>query len=119
MKYVKYLGQILIFIGFAIIGNFIVDFLKLDIPGSIIGLLLVFLLLKSKILKLHWVEEGANFLLANLLIFFIPAAVGIIEYKNLIAEKGISLLFIILISTSVVMVSAGFLANKLIQLRKD
>lgn len=45
----------------------------LHLPGSVLGLLLLFLLLQVKIVKVEWVELGAALLLAQLLLFsFLP-----------------------------------------------
>ncbi len=93
--------------------NGLSEWLGLNIPGSILGLVILFLLLKFNIIKLKWVEVGGNWLVAELLLFFIPAAVGVLQYKDLILGSGYKILIILLTSSSIVMICSGLLAEKL------
>src|SRR5699024_10573286 len=77
----------------------IIEFVNLSVPGSVIGLLLLFILLISNVLKVEWIEEGAQFFVNNLVFFFIPATVGVMNYFDLFKGKGILLILIVLIST--------------------
>jgi holin-like protein len=95
----------------ALIGDELVHLLKLNIPGSLAGMLLLFGLLKFKLLKLEWVESGANWLLAELLLFFIPSSVGVLPYMNLLEAEGARLYAVIAVSTLVVMTATGLVAE--------
>ena len=55
-----------------LIGEFISSLLKLPIPGSIVGLLLLFISLYFNLIPEKYIKEGAGFLLAILPLFFIP-----------------------------------------------
>ncbi|MGG3280727.1 CidA/LrgA family protein [Paenibacillus solani] len=81
------------------------------IPGSILGIVVVFILLETKILRLEWIELGANWLLAELLLFFIPAAVGIMKYFPMLEADGLQILIVVVFSTIIVMVSSGLTAG--------
>ncbi|MFB4321803.1 MULTISPECIES: CidA/LrgA family protein [Paenibacillus] len=85
--------------------------LNIGIPGSILGIVVVFILLETKILRLEWIELGANWLLAELLLFFIPAAVGIMKYFPMLETEGLQILAVVLFSTVIVMVSSGLTAG--------
>ncbi|MDT0147472.1 MULTISPECIES: CidA/LrgA family protein [Priestia] len=102
---------------FLMIGNFLSTYLHL--PGSVLGLLLLFLLLQVKIVKVEWVELGAALLLAQLLLFFIPSSVGIMQYKQFIGFQGAKIILVIILSTAVVMASTGLSSKFLSKLRKD
>ncbi|MDQ0189196.1 CidA/LrgA family protein [Alicyclobacillus cycloheptanicus] len=91
----------------------VAKWLHCPIPGSILGFVALFLLLKFKVVKLSWVEKGGDFLLANLLLFFIPSAVGIIQYGHLVRVDGIRLVGLILISIVLVMGWTGWVAERL------
>lgn len=43
--------------------------ITIPIPASMIGLIVLFITLKLKIVKIEWVEKGATWLLAELLLF--------------------------------------------------
>ncbi|RYM06003.1 CidA/LrgA family holin-like protein [Sporolactobacillus sp. THM7-7] len=96
---------------FAIVGNLIVKLLHLPISGSIVGLFIVLALLRFNVLKLSKVELGASFLMSEMLLFFIPSAVAIIQYKDQILAHGSQFLMVIVLSTITVMVVTGLVAQ--------
>lgn len=87
--------------------------LHLKIPGSILGLVVLFILLQTNIVKLKWIEIGGNWLVAELLLFFIPSAVGIVQYKHLLMDNGVKIITVIFISSSLVMICSGLLAERM------
>ncbi|MBP3038611.1 CidA/LrgA family holin-like protein [Bacillaceae bacterium Marseille-Q3522] len=103
--------QVFALLVFSLIMGKISELLHLKIPGSILGMILLFILLKKNIIKLKWIEAGSNWLLAELLLFFIPSAVGIIQYQDLMADNGIQIILIIFLSSLVVMITSGILAE--------
>ncbi|MED0656166.1 CidA/LrgA family protein [Anoxybacillus ayderensis] len=93
------------------IGSFIQQLLHIPIPGSMIGMLLLFLLLMTGIVKEKWISRGANMLLSHLTLLFIPATVGVMDYVELFSGKGIWSVVIVIVSTMMVMVFAGFIGQ--------
>ena len=77
-----------------------------------VGLLLLLFSLLLGIVKLEWIEQGGNWLLAELLLFFIPSAVGIINYDELLSWQGIGSILLIGVSTFIVIGSTAFIAEK-------
>src|SRR5690625_5078432 len=61
------------------LGELISRHLPFPVPGSVIGLILMFILLYSKMIRLEWVDDAAGLLLAFLGMFYVPYGVGIIE----------------------------------------
>jgi holin-like protein len=116
MKIIKIIMQITVLYIFSAFGDWLHNFLNFPIPGSIIGMFLLLLALILKVFPLNWIETGANFLLVYLPLVFIPTIVGIMNYSYLFAGTGMILLFVIMVSTLFVMISAGLtsqlLANK-------
>lgn len=102
---------ILFFISIAM--DSIAKLLHLPIPGSILGIIVIFTLLKSNLIKLDWIEKGANWLLAELLLFFIPAAVGVMKYIPLLESEGVQILIVVIVSTLIVMISSGLIASRI------
>ncbi|GEK30377.1 holin-like protein CidA [Kurthia zopfii] len=111
MKAFRIIIQIIIIYGYLLIGEWITYALHLKIPGSIIALFLLFFSLYFKLIKVEWVEAGAGFLTAELLLFFIPAAVGVINYREILGFTGIKLVLIIFLSTIIVMACTGTVAQ--------
>jgi len=75
-----------------------------DIPGSVFGLFLAVILLGSGVLPRSWIEHGARWLLAEMLLFFIPAVVAIVKYPDLVLCYGLPILVIVVFGTLLVMV---------------
>jgi len=61
--------------------------LNLPVASGVLGFFLLLFLLEMKWLKLAHVERGANLLLAELLLFFIPPVVGVIQYQDLFNQR--------------------------------
>lgn len=112
-KIVKITLQVGFFVAMSRASDLAAEALRLPIPGSILGLLALFALLELNIVKLAWIELGAEWLVAQMLLFFVPATVGIVRYKPLIESSGAAILVTILLSTAVVMAIAGWIGERL------
>ncbi|MFC3041140.1 CidA/LrgA family protein [Virgibacillus xinjiangensis] len=110
-KFVKVMLHVSVLFGMYWIGTRIQQAFDLFIPGSVIGLVLLFSLLMAGIVKPHWVDEGAQFVVRHLALFFIPATVGIMNYFGLFEGAGFMLVLIALGSTLVVMVVSGHVSQ--------
>lgn len=82
--------------------------LNLPVASGVLGFFLLLFLLEMKWLKLAYVERGAELLLAELLLFFIPPVVGVIQYQDLLIASGWKILLVILISTAFVMMASVY-----------
>lgn len=112
MKFFIIFIQFLVLYGFYLAGEWLGDFLHLPLPGSIIGFLLLFAALALKIYPLRWIESGAQFLLAFLSLYFIPATVGVMNYGDVFTGKGILLIVIGVFSTLLTMAVSGYLSQR-------
>lgn len=106
-KFIVILIQIAILYLISILGEMVSSFFKLPIPGSIVGLLFLFLCLQFKIIPERYVKEGAGFLLVLLPLFLLPATVGIIQFPVFLSLKGILLIGTIMTSTFITMIVVG------------
>lgn len=114
----KYLRQWGIIIGLCFAGELVNKLFKLPIPGNVIGMILLFLLLLSGIVKLEMVEETGNFLLDHLAFFFVPAGVGLMACNTLLSGNWIAFLSILLITTILVIIMTGHAVQILMKIRK-
>lgn len=92
--------------------------LALPIPGSVAGLAVLVLLLRTGWLPLAWVSEGAGWLLAEMLLFFIPAVVAVVQYPAVILRSGWQLLLVILLGTVGVMVGTALVVERVVRLEQ-
>ena len=103
----RFVFQFLIIMVFAFLGELLRHFIPLPIPASIYGIVLLFLALETKILKVSDIKETSSFLIAIMPLMFLPPAVGVIESWNLLRESWVPYVVVTLISTIVVMGVSG------------
>ncbi|MBS4220658.1 CidA/LrgA family holin-like protein [Bacillus sp. FJAT-49711] len=115
---VKTILQIALLYFIFLLGSWIQKTLNLFIPGSIIGMLILYLLLSTGFFKQEWIEKGSVLLIKYLPLLFLPVTVGIISFPQLFNVQGILLILIILFSTALVMVSTGILSQQLLRKRR-
>lgn len=114
--------QILILYMFYYAGLIVQEFLNIPIPGSIIGLLLLFLCLYIKLIPINMINRGAGFLIAILPLLFVPICIGVIKYPILLSIKGLSIIFVVFISSVFTLLIAGGtsqILEKLMTYRKE
>ena len=93
--------QFAIICAFSYVGEVINISLSLPIPGSIIGLLLLFAALKLKLIKLNQIEAIGTWLKQNLAFFFVPATVGIMAYFDLLNASK-TLIFVTMFGSTII-----------------
>ena len=73
-------------------------------------MILFYILLHFKIIRVEWVSKGADFLLTTM-VFFIPSVVGIMDIVSNITTSYIIFFLLIIIGTSCVALVSGFIAE--------
>lgn len=71
-------------------------------PGSVIGMLLLFILLQTKVVKEEWVKSVCEFVLNNMMLYFVPATAGLMVSYTIISESWLEVIVMLLISTIMV-----------------
>ena len=112
----KYLRQFGIILAVTCAGEIMKYFIPL--PGSIYGLILMFVLLLTKVIKVEHVKETGEFLIEIMPLMFIPAGVGLITSWSQLQSFLVPLLVITVVSTFVVMIVTGKVTDFLIS-RKE
>lgn len=95
----KILGQIGILCAICLLGEGIASILPIPFPASVISLVLVFLLLAVRWLRVEQIQEVSSFLIQNMSFFFIPAGVGILESFGQIQDSLLPLLAVLVLTT--------------------
>jgi holin-like protein len=85
-------------------GEAVVHLLRLPVPGAVIGLLFVLLLLASGKLRVTSLRSGARWLLAEMLLFFVPAVLAILDHREFLGLLGLKVLAVILVGATTVMI---------------
>lgn len=103
--------QLLIIFGFSFVGDTLSNSLHLPVPGSILGMIFLFLALNFKVLKFTDVDEVGSFLINNMTILFLPAGVGIMAKWSLISDFWWQIALIVLLALIVNVFVLGHLVQ--------
>lgn len=105
-------GLFVIFL-FLTIGNLLSDLIGGFIPGSVIGMLLLFASLLLKIVKADDIRPSATTLTSNMALFFLPAGVGVITATAILEKFWASILISSIISTVLIIVAVAWIQQKM------
>lgn len=90
------------------LGSWLATALALPVPGGVVGLAMLLLLLAARIVEPEWLQNGVRLLLGEMLLFFIPALLSLLDYGPLLRQEGVRILFAILLSTVLTMVATAY-----------
>lgn len=107
---------IILFISF--VGEILNYLIPLPIPASIYGIIILFLALELKILKLEAVRDVGMFLVEIMPVMFIPAAAELLNSWEILRPSILAYAVITVITTVVVMAASGLMTQLVIRIRK-
>ena len=107
----KLFREALIILGIYLLGELLASSLNLPIPGNILGMIILFILLCTNIVKVDNINTITNFLLDHLAFFFIPAGVGLMSSIGIIKSTWLQLLIVCLSTTTIIIVSTGIIVQ--------
>lgn len=110
----KYLKQFSIILAVSAFGELLNEIIPLPIPGSIYGIVVMFLLLSMGFISLKNVKDAAHFLIEIMPVMFIPAAVGLISVWAQLRRMYIPIILSITLVTVLVMVITGKVSDLII-----
>ena len=114
----RYLLQAVIIAAVTFAAELIKYFVPLPVPASIYGLLLLFLLLKTGLLRLEQVEDVGNLLLELMPLLLVPASVSFLTAMDSIQDMLLPVLIMGLLGTLAVMAVTGRVSQWMIRRRK-
>ncbi|WP_374978891.1 CidA/LrgA family protein [Pseudomonas solani] len=99
--------QLAVLIGLYLLGCQIAAWLAWPIPGGVIGLGLLLAAFASGRVQSGALQLGAGLLMAEMLLFFIPALMSLLDYGALLRSEGWRILLVIGASTLLVMLATA------------
>ena len=114
----KYLKQFLIILLISFLGEVIGYVVPLPIPGSIYGMIILFLGLVTGIIKLESVREAGKFLIEIMPVMFIPAGVGLMKSWGVLSDILLPAILITVITIITVIVATGWVSQIIIRFQK-
>lgn len=104
---------IFIILLFYFIGESISYLISGFVPGSIIGMMLLFLSLHFKLISPDNVEGVATAFTKNMAIFFIPAGAGLLSSFGILSKFWSSIIIVCCVSTVLVIAVVGLLQQRM------
>jgi len=104
--------QVVLYAGMFIASERLVEWLHLPLPANIVGMLLLLALIMLRVLPLNWVKAGSTWLLAEMLLFFVPAVVAVVNYSQLLRVEGWRIFLVIAISTMLVLAATALVVDR-------
>ncbi|MFA6708794.1 MAG: CidA/LrgA family protein [Fusobacterium sp.] len=99
--------QLLILLSINFLGILLENYFHLPLPGTILGMLILFFLLYKNILNEKNIGEICDLLVGNMVILFIPPAINLLSTIDLLKTDFFKIIFLLVITTLITMVITG------------
>jgi len=116
-KYFILLGQTFCLWVIYYLSTLVVKSFHIPLPGSVLGMIILFVLLSAGIIKEKWLTAATTPLLKHLAFFFIPIAVELMQWGDLFQRIGYLLFLPLVVSLLVALVTTGGIVQLLITSR--
>ncbi|CNE52585.1 CidA/LrgA family protein [Yersinia nurmii] len=104
--------QVALYAGLFVIADQLVRIFHLPLPANIVGMLLLLTLIVLRIMPMNWVKAGSRWLLAEMLLFFVPAVVAVVNYSQLLRVDGWKIFAVIAVSTMLTLAATGLVVDR-------
>ncbi|MBV4365443.1 CidA/LrgA family protein [Erwinia phyllosphaerae] len=109
----RYLRAFLIIYLCLYAGNALAALLPFAVPGSIIGMLILFFLMAFQLLPPDWVRPGSLLLIRYMALLFVPISVGVMGYTDVLSAQFGPIVVSCVASTFIVLLTVGLVSHKL------
>jgi holin-like protein len=92
---------------FWLLGQGLVKLGGLPVPGGVVGMLAVLLLFATRRISILSMRRGAEWFISDMVLFFVPAVLAVLDHRELLGLIGLKVLGVILGSTLAVMGVTG------------
>jgi holin-like protein len=117
-RFVRTLAQVGLIIAIWLLATWLSQHLLPNVPPGIAGIAIALGLMALGLLRREWVADGAAWLLREMLLFFVPVVIAVVQYPALFHQHGLAILFVIVVSTALVMLATGFAVDLAWRLEK-
>lgn len=114
----RILLQFAIIVGICLVGEFLHKIVGVPVPGNILGMVLLFILLCLKVVKIDYIKDVSDFLLKYIAFFFLPPSISIMAAEDEVLSQWPLLLAMCVALTIVTMVSTGWAVQLSVQISK-
>ena len=98
-RFVRTLAQVGLIIAIWLLATWLSQHLLPSVPPGIAGIAIALGLMALGLLRREWVADGAAWLLREMLLFFVPVVIAVVQYPALFHQHGLAILFVIVVNT--------------------
>ncbi len=103
----KFIAQVFLLWVIYSLSIWVVKTSHIPLPGSVLGMIILFVLLSTGVIKEQWLTAATTPLLKHLTFFFIPIAVELMQWGDLFVQNGYLLFLPLVISSLVALFATG------------
>ena len=96
----------------------VASLLPFPFPGSVLSMIVLFLLFALKVLKPDDIKETSGLLLGNMMLVFVPSFVSIMNYFDVLKHIAVQFILIIVVSTMVTFLVGGAVVSLVSRLQE-
>ena len=85
-------------------------------PANLVGIVLMLALSASGVVRPDWIRRGADWLLAEMLLFFVPVVVSVVQYPDLLLHSGLKLVVVVVGGTVLVLAATSLAVDRMYRL---
>ncbi|MGY4003925.1 CidA/LrgA family protein [Aeromonas sanarellii] len=108
--------QIALLAAIWLLADIAVRTLHLPLPANLTGMLLLLVCILLGVVKAQWFSAGARWLLAEMLLFFVPAVVAVVNYQELLLQEGWRIMVVLVVSTVLVLGTTALVVDRVYRL---
>lgn len=88
------------------------------VPATVIGLILMYVLLCSRIIKVEWVDSLGSLLISMIGFMFVPSGISLAANLDILKAEGLQLVTVISLSTILMLVVVTCVTSIILSLKK-
>ncbi|MFQ2538715.1 CidA/LrgA family protein [Aeromonas sp. R2-1] len=116
LRWLQTLFQIALLAAIWLLADIAVRTLHLPLPANLTGMLLLLVCILLGVVKAQWFSAGARWLLAEMLLFFVPAVVAVVNYQELLLQEGWRIMVVLIVSTVLVLGTTALVVDRVYRL---
>lgn len=114
----RVLRQISLIFLICLVCEWVASLLPFPFPGSVLSMIVLFLLFALKWLRPDDIKETSGLLLSNMMLVFLPSFVSIMNYFDVLKSIAVQFILIILVSTMVTFLVGGAVVSLVFRLQE-
>ena len=114
----RILRQVSLIFLICLVCEWVASLLPFPFPGSVLSMIVLFLLFASKVFKPDDMKETSSLLLGNMMLVFLPSFVSIMNYFDVLRHIAVQFILIIIVSTMVTFLVGGAVVSLVFRLQE-